>query len=51
MIELTILSLELFWMNYNSVFRSYDCVFNDKIVLFERHKLQLFVEESQCYRT
>ena len=36
-------------MNYNCVFRSYDYVFHDKIVLVMQRNLRLFVEESQCY--
>ena len=47
MIERTILhlDLQLHFMNYGCVFRSYDCVFNDKIVLSVQLKLPLFVEE------
>ena len=32
-------------MNYDCVFRRYNCVFNDKILLFVQRNLQLLVEE------
>ena len=52
MIELTILllNLQLCFVNYDCIFRSYDCVFHDRIVLSVQCRLQLFIEESHCYR-
>ena len=53
MIELIILLLNLLlcFMNYASVFRSYDGVFHDVIVLSVQRKLQLQVDELHCYHT
>ena len=38
-------------MNYDSGFRSYDCVFHDKIVLFVQLKLQesQYIVHKQCF--
>ena len=52
MIELLLQwDLRLCFMNYNCVSRKYDCDFHDKIVLFVKRKLQLFIEESKYYHT
>ena len=45
------LVLRLYFMNYDPVLRSYNCILHDKIVLFMQRNLHLFVEKSQCYHT
>ena len=46
-----VLSDSRFCLNYDSDFRNYNWVFHDGIVLSVQCKLQLYVEEWQCYRT
>ena len=46
-----LLDLQLCFMNYDSVFRSYNWLIQNKIALSMQRKSGLYIEESQCYWT